>query len=413
MSLPRRGRATGEVLAALEALRANDVDWRHGRAWSLAYFAGDEVLELAKEAYARYSSENALNTDAFPSLRKMQADVVAMIAGLMNGGESAAGFMTSGGTESLLLAVLAARERGRAERGIAQPEMVLPASAHAAFEKAAHYFGVHSVRVPVRDDFRADVAATAKAINANTVLVVGSAPQYPQGVIDPIEELAALAAAAGIGCHVDACMGGMVLPFLERLGQPIPRWDFRVPGVTSISVDLHKYGYTAKGASVILYRSKELRRHQTFVTRNWLGGTYGSSGVLGTKSGGSMAAAWAVLNHLGEEGYLRLAQSSRATALRLIDAIRKTDGLRVVGEPEATLVCFAGTEGVDTFAVGEKLAARGWVVDPQGPPPSLHATVNAVHAAVLDEFVAVLRAVVAEVRASGTAGRQGAYGTVE
>ncbi len=310
-------------------MRARDVDWRSGRAFSLAYFAGDEVLDLAKNAYARFSSENALNTDAFPSLRRIQGEVVAMTSGLLNGGESAAGFMTSGGTESLLMAVLAARERGRKERGVVAPEMVLPTSAHAAFEKGAHYFGVKSVRVPVRDDFRADVDATAKAINANTVLVVGSAPQYPQGVIDPIEALAGLAEQAGVNCHVDACMGGMMLPFLERLGEPIPRWDFRVPGVTSISVDLHKYGYTAKGASVIVHRSKELRRHQTFVTQNWLGGTYGSSGVLGTKSGGAMAAAWAVMNHLGEDGYLRLTRIARGTALRLADADPRDPGAEI------------------------------------------------------------------------------------
>ena len=413
MSLPKSGRPSDLVLSELERLREGDVAWRRGRAFSLTYFAGDEVLELAKNAYARFSSENALNTEAFPSLRRIQSDVVGMVAGLVHGGDSAAGFMTTGGTESLLLAVLAARERGRKERGIAAPEMVLPASAHAAFEKGAHYFGVKSVRVPVREDFRADVDATAKAINANTVLVVGSAPQYPQGVVDPIEALAALAEQVGVNCHVDACMGGMTLPFLERLGEPIPRWDFRVPGVTSISIDLHKYGYTAKGASVILHRSKELRRYQTFVTQNWLGGSYGSSGVLGTKSGGAMAAAWAVMNHLGEEGYLRLTRSARATALRLVSAIRETPGLRVLGEPQVTLVGFTGTDGVDACAVGRKLAARGWVLDQQGPPPSLHATVNAVHEGVLGEFITELRAAVASVRGSGAAGRASAYGTVE
>jgi glutamate/tyrosine decarboxylase-like PLP-dependent enzyme len=413
VSLPRTGAPADEVLSRLEAMRAKDVDWRRGRAFSLAYFAGDEVAELAKNAYARFSSENALNTDAFPSLRRIQAEVVEMVSALVNGGEAAAGFMTTGGTESLLMAVLAARERGRKERGISAPEMVLPTSAHAAFEKGAHYFGVKSVRVPVRDDFRADVDATAKAINPNTVLVVGSAPQYPQGVVDPIEALAGLAERAGICCHVDACMGGMTLPFLERLGEPIPRWDFRVPGVTSISVDLHKYGYTAKGASVIVHRSKELRRHQTFVTQNWLGGTYGSSGVLGTKSGGAMAAAWAVMTHLGEEGYLRLTRSARATALRLADAIRGMTGLRLLAEPQATLVAFTGTDGVDPFALGRSLAARGWVLDQQGPPPSLHATVNAIHERVLDEFLADLGSAVAQVRGRKDAAGASSYGTVD
>jgi sphinganine-1-phosphate aldolase len=413
MSLPPTGRAAAEVLAELEGMRAGDVDWRRGRAFSLAYFAGDEVLELAQRAYARFSSENALNTEAFPSLKRIQAEVVATIAGLVHGGGSAAGFMTSGGTESLLLAVLAAREHGRKERGIERPEMVLPASAHAAFEKGAHYFGVRSVRVPVRADFRADVDATAKAITPNTVLVVGSAPQYPQGVIDPIAELAELASAAGALCHVDACMGGMVLPFLERLGEPIPRWDFRAPGVTSMSIDLHKYGYTAKGASVLVHRTKELRRHQTFVTQNWLGGAYGSSGVLGTKSGGALAAAWAVLNHLGEQGYLELTRRSRATARRLIAALRATPGLRVLGEPDATLVAFAGEDGVDVLALGQALRARGWVLDAQGPPPSLHATVNAVHEGALDAFLADLAACVELARGRAEAGRAASYATVD
>ena len=413
MSLPATGRAAAEVLAELERLRANDVDWRRGRAFSLAYFAGDEVLELAQRAYARFSSENALNTEAFPSLRRIQSEVVGMVAGLVHGDDAAAGFMTSGGTESLLLAVLAAREHGRKERGIERPEMVLPASAHAAFEKAAHYFGVRSVRVAVRDDFRADLDATAKAITPSTVLVVGSAPQYPQGVIDPIEALAELAAGAGALCHVDACMGGMVLPFLERLGEPVPRWDFRVPGVTSISVDLHKYGYTAKGASVLLHRSKELRRHQTFATRNWLGGAYGSSGVLGTKSGGALAAAWAVMNHLGESGYLELTRRARATAVRLVAALRANPALRVLGDPQATLVAFTGADGLDAFALGEALRARGWVLDAQGPPPSLHATVNAVHERVLDEFLVDLEACVGAARERGAPGRAASYATVD
>ena len=228
-----------------------------------------------------------------------------MIADLLHGGPEAAGFMTSGGTESILLAVKAARTRGRA-RGITAPEMVLPTSAHAAFEKGAAYFDVRSVRVPVGADYRADPAAMAAAMTPNTMLLVASAPAYPQGVIDPVTEIAALAAARDINCHVDACMGGITLPMLERLGQAVAPFDFRVPGVTSMSVDLHKYGYTAKGASVILHRNKALRKDQTFVTDNWLGGLYGSSGVLGTKSGGPIAAAWAVLRYLGEDGYLRL-----------------------------------------------------------------------------------------------------------
>lgn len=398
-----------EILAELDALQVDDVDWHSGHAFSLAYFAGDEVYDLAKRAYTRYLSTNALNVGAFPSLRRLQNDVVATVTGWLHGDEQVAGFMTSGGTESLLLAVKAARERGR-QRGITSPEMVLPSSAHAAFEKGAAYFGVRSVRVPVASDFRADPAAMTAAITDNTVLVVGSAPQYPQGVIDPIEEIAALALAHGINCHVDSCMGGVTLPMLERLGYAIPPFDFRVPGVTSISVDLHKYGYTAKGASVILHRNRELRKHQTFVTDNWLGGLYASSGILGTRGGGPIAAAWAVMKYLGDEGYLRLTREAREATEALAAGLRLIPGVRVLAEPDTTLLAFTLTE-VDPFAVGNALHRRGWYVDQQKPPPSLHCTVNAVHPPVIPEFLGALREAIGEA-AGGSSSEQKAYGTL-
>lgn len=409
------GDATVEgVLAELDSLKARDVRWREGRAFTLAYHAGEDVDRLQKAAYAAFATENALNTDAFPSLRRIQADVVDTVNGWMHGGEDGAGFMTTGGTESLLMAVFAARERGRAERGVDRPRMVLPTSAHAAFEKAAHYFGVESVRVPVGADWRADADAMAEAVDDRTVLVVGSAPQYPQGVVDPIPEIAAIAAERDINCHVDACMGGVTLTFLERLGEDVPPWDLRVPGVTSISVDLHKYGYTAKGASVLLHRNKQLRRYQTFITDNWLGGLYGSSGIQGTKSGGSMAAAWAVMRFLGDDGYLRLTGQARRTALRIADAVEGIDGLSLLARPQTTLVAFgAADDAIDVFALADALWRKGWYVDRQGPPASLHCTVNAVHEAVVDEFLADLVTATSEVRAAAAAGSAGAYGTVE
>ena len=415
MVLPASGVDRDQLFRDLDAMKANDVRWRDGRAFTLAYCAGEDVVSVAEEAYRRFSSENALNTDAFPSLRRIQADVVAIVADWLQAGDEGAGFMTTGGTESLLMAVKGARERGRRERGIATPNVVLPTSAHAAFEKGCYYFGVESRRVPVGPDWRADVDAMAAAIDENTVLVVGSAPQYPQGVIDPIPAIAALAAERDINCHVDACMGGVTLTYLRRLGHDIPPWNFEVPGVTSISVDLHKYGYTAKGASVIVHRTKRLRGYQTFVTDNWLGGVYGSSGVLGTKSGGAMAAAWAVMHYLGDEGYLRLTAAARAACEQLADAVRATPELRVVAEPDATLLSFvaADPDRLDVFAVADELWRRGWYVDRQGPPPSLHCTVNAVHEGKIDSFVADLHAAIATVTAAGDHGDQGAYGTVE
>ena len=401
-----------EVLAEVSAIGQSDLRLKEGRAFSLAYYAGPEVQAVADQAYAMYGSTNGLNADAFPSLKKFQADVVATVNRWVHGDETSAGFMTSGGTESILLAVKAARERGRREFGITQPNVVLPTSAHAAFEKACYYFGLESRRVPVRADWRADVEATRQAIDANTVLIVGSAPQYPQGVVDPIVDLAAIARERNINCHVDACMGGVTLTFLERLGENIPLWDFRVDGVTSISVDLHKYGYTSKGASVIMHRNRQLRSYQTFVTDNWLGGFYGSSGVLGTKSGGPMASAWAVMNYLGDEGYLRLTESARATTRQLADAIEKTDGLLLRAYPDSTLLSF-GAQNFDVFAVADELAKTGWYVDRQAPPDSLHCTVNAVHHQVIEEFIVDLSHAVTKVRDAGSTGSVGAYGTIE
>jgi sphinganine-1-phosphate aldolase len=413
--LPAHGRPADEVLADLESFKAHDVRWRDGRAFTLAYNAGPEVLELQARAYEAYLAENGLNTDAFPSLARLQREVVATVAGWLGGDEEAAGFLTTGGTESLVLTVLAARERGRAERGEERPNMVLPASAHAAFEKGAFYFGVESRRVPVGPDWKADVEAMAAAADEHTVLFVASAPQYPQGVVDPVAEVAALAEERGVSCHVDACMGGVVLPFLRRLGEPVPPFGFEVPGVTSLSVDLHKFGYTAKGASVLVHRTKQLRRYQTFVTDNWLGGLYGSSGVLGTKSGGAWAAAWAVMQHLGDEGYLHLTRVARQATLELAAAVDATPGLVLRAWPESTLLAFGAVEPerLDVFAVADALWRRGWYVDRQGPPASLHCTVNAIHERLIPEFVAALRESVDEVLAASAHGDRGAYGTVE
>jgi glutamate/tyrosine decarboxylase-like PLP-dependent enzyme len=407
--------SSNEILSRLDELRSRDVRWREGRAFTLAYSAGPEVEALAADAHRRFATENALNTDAFPSLRTIQAEVVAFVGSWLEAGPDGAGFMTSGGTESLLLAVKAARERGRRERLITQPNIVLPTSAHAAFEKGCYYFGLESRRVAVGEDWRADVDAMADAVDDNTVLIAGSAPQYPQGVIDPISAIAEIAAERDINCHVDACMGGITLTYLRRLGYEIPPWNFEVPGVTSISVDLHKYGYTTKGASVLMHRNKVLRSYQTYLTDNWLGGLYGSSGIMGTKGGGPMAAAWAVMHLLGDEGYLRLTRSAKETCDRLAAILDSIPELTLRAQPEVTLIAFGATnpEAFDVFALADSLWRKGWYVDRQGPPDSVHCMVNAVHASHLDEFEIDLRASVAEVATAGTTGDQGSYGTIE
>ena len=422
--LPDHGSEADAVLARMQELRVDDRDWRGGRVFSLVYSAGYQVHELLERAANLYSAENALNTMVFPSLGWMQNDIVTITTGLLGGdrmpegeGGGVRGFLTSGGTESLLQATKTARDWGRTRRGIDRPNMVLATSAHAAFEKAAHYFDVESRRIAVRSDFTADVDAMADAVDDDTVLMVGSAPSYPQGVIDPIPTLAAIAADRGVLCHVDACLGGFILPFLDRLGYQTKAWDLSVPGVTSISADLHKYGYASKGISVILYRTPELARLQPFITSNWLGGLYGSPSMAGTRPAGPIAAGWAVLQYLGMDGYLRLAEDTHAAATAAKATITGTPGLALRGSPDATVFAFGGDPDdgrIDTFALGDALAERGgWFFDRQSPPDSLHATVHAGHRAVIDELCADLTAVTGELLVSGKRAedRSTTYGT--
>jgi glutamate/tyrosine decarboxylase-like PLP-dependent enzyme len=417
VTLPREGLTQGEIVETLTAMRAGDARWQDGKTFGMVYDAGPEVHAVVEAVAQLFLHDNALNTQAFPSLARIQSDVVRITADLLHGDAGVAGFMTSGGTESILCAVKAARERGREERGITEPEMVVAASAHAAFHKAAHYFGIRLHKVPVREDWRADVDAMATLVGPDTVLVVGSAPQYPQGVIDPIPELAALAADVGASFHTDACMGGFLLPFMEELGHDVPPWDFRVEGVTTISADLHKLGYAPKGASVVLHRSKDLRRYQTFVFDDWLGGFYASSGLQGTRSALPMATAWATLHNLGREGYLRLTQETVETRARMVEGIRAIEGLTVLGEPEAQCVAMATAPGyedqLDVFAVGDALLARGWFHDRQKPPDSLHSTVSAGNAPVIEQYLADLAACVREVGGTRLTDRSTSYATLE
>lgn len=411
MKLPEHGRPRDDILAELDAMRADDKDWRGGRCFGLVFSAGSDVEDVAREAMVRFMSENALNPLAFPSVGRLQHDVVDAVAAMVHGGEDAAGFMTSGGTESILLAVKAARNRAAVERGITEPEMVVAESAHAAFHKAGGDFGVAVRKIPVRADWTADVDAMADAVSDHTVLVVGSAPQYPQGVMDSIPELAALAASCGANLHVDACMGGFLLPFMERLGHEVPPWDFRVAGVTSISVDVHKLGYSPKGASVLVHRDAELRKHQVFVFDDWLGGFYASPGMAGTRPAGPIAAAWATMQYLGLDGYRRAVEVTLDAARRLVTGVGAIPGLTVLGEPIAHNLAISAEDPdrLDVFAVMDALAERGWHLDRQAPPDSLHATVAVGNAAHIDEFLADLGDAVPKVGAKRTADRSTDY----
>jgi len=412
VALPEQGMSEADILTALNVKRGRDARWQDGRTFGMVFDGGESVRAVSESVASMFLHENALNTAAFPSLGEIQSEVVAACADLFHGAPEGAGFMTSGGTESVLMAVKAARDRARSERGVTAPEMVVAESAHAAFHKGAHYFGVKVHKTPVRADFRADLDATAALVNTNTVLVVGSAPQYPQGVIDPIPELAAIASRVGASMHVDACMGGFVLPFMEMNGETVADWDFRVPGVTTISADIHKLGYAPKGASVLLHRNKELRRYQTFVFDDWLGGLYASPAMQGSRPGLPMATAWAVMHHLGISGYRQLTRVAIETTRHLVSGVRAVPQLSVLGEPDAHVFALSSTE-LDVFALGDALHRRHWHLDRQKPPDSLHATVSAGNAPVVDEFLRDLAASVTEVSDAVADDRGTEYATLE
>ncbi|MBL9007495.1 MAG: aspartate aminotransferase family protein [Myxococcales bacterium] len=408
--LPEQGLDRDAILAELHALREKDVRWHDGRTFSLVYHVSDDHTELLRQAHAVFFSENALNPGAFGSLRQLETQVIAMACDLLGGGPDAVGSMTSGGTESILMAVKTYRDRARArspERFIdGPPEIITPTTVHPAFDKAGHYLGVKILHVPVGPDFRVDVAAVQAAITPRTIALVGSAPAYPQGVVEPIEALSDLALAHGLGLHVDACVGGFFLPFARELGHPIPPFDFRVPGVTSISADLHKYGFAAKGASTILYRDGDLRRFQFFVYTDWPGGIMASTTMAGTRPGGPIAAAWAAMMSLGRSGYLRNADLVMRTTARFLAGIRAIPGLRVLGEPAIGVFAFTADE-LEIFAIADAMETRGWHIDRQQRPDCIHLMINPNHAAIVDEYLRDLADSVAFVRAHPELGSQG------
>lgn len=407
MKIPETGTRAEELAARMRAYREGDATTTDARLFSLVYFSRPDVLAVAKEAYLSFFSENALNPMAFPSLRRMESEVVSMTLDLLHAPAGAAGTMTSGGSESLLLAVKTARDWARATRPeIAQPEMVLPVTAHPALLKAAHLAGVKPVLVPTRASHAVDTEAAANAMTDRTILLVGSAPQYPHGVVDPIAELGKLAKDRGILCHVDACVGGFVLPWIERLGRPVPPFDFRVEGVTSMSCDLHKYGYAAKGASTVLYRTRELRKHQFFVSGDWPGGLFGSPSILGTRPGGAIAAAWAVMSYLGAQGYRALTERALEATAGIVACVERTPGLHVIGEPVGPILAIGGDASLDLYTLADAMAARGWHLDKQQRPASLHLTVSPGHAEALPAFERDLLACAASARDAMARGEQ-------
>jgi sphinganine-1-phosphate aldolase len=389
--LPKQGIAWDRLDTMLDEARAHDVDWRNGRIGVYIHYAGDDVVEVAKKAYLKYFSENGLGPKAFPSLARFESEVVGMALNLLGAGPDAAGAMTTGGTESIFLAVKTARDWARKHRpGLRNPEIVAPYSAHPAFNKAADFMGLRVKRVPITKDFLADPAAMEAALGPDTVMMVGSAPAFPHGVVDPIPELGEVAERTGVWLHVDACVGGFFAPFARKLGVPIPAFDFSVPGVRSITADLHKYGYTAKGASTVLYRDRESFSLQAYEFDDWPRGKYFTHSLVGTRAGGAIAAAWAVMNYLGEDGYMRVTKRVLATRQAIADGVCQL-GFEVWGNPLLSILAY-GSSREDIYAVADRLGEKGWFVGRLAEPRGIHLMLNLTHEPVVDRYLADLAA---------------------
>jgi sphinganine-1-phosphate aldolase len=409
-ALPEHGVPAQQVLEELRGLRAGDLPTHGGKLFAYVYDPAVEGLDdLAMSAYAISAHVNGLDPTAFPSLLATENALVAAAARVLGAGPGTdapdvVGSVTSGGTESLILAVKSARD---ASPDIATPRLVVPVTAHAAFAKAAHYLGVALDLVPVDPvTFMPDPAAMAAAITDDTVLVACSAPSYAHGVVDPVTEIAAIASARGKRCHVDACFGGWALPYLRRVGVEVPDFDFSVPGVTSVSVDLHKYAYCPKGVSVLLHRDPSLRLPQYFAFADWPGYTMINPVISSTRSGGPIAAAFATMRHIGDDGYVTLATQTRDAVRGLADAVKGIDGLRLLVPPNYTVVCLTSDDPeLDLFVLADELAARGWHTQPQLPyadlPASVHLTVTASVAPQVGAFAGALADAVAAARELG------------
>lgn len=404
MPIPEKGLPAQEILDQLESFKATDLPWRTGKVMAYNYLASKEAEELTKQAFMAYLGENALDPSAIKSVLKVETEVVRMVADLLRGGPEVVGNFTSGGTESILLAIKTYRDRARALKPhIKEPEMILPISAHGAFFKAGKYFDVKPVVMPIDPQtFLVDPEEVKKAITPNTIMLMGSAPGYGQGVIDPIEALGKIALEHDLGLHVDGCVGGIQLSFMRDMGYTVPDFDFTVPGVTSISTDMHKYGYAAKGASIILWKDKSYRKFQIFATAASTTYAIVNSVVMSTRSGGSAAGAWAILHFLGKEGYRKIFKEVMDATTRLIEGINATGDLRVLGKPDMCMFSFA-SDTINVFQLADEMVTEGWYIQPQlstpYSPPNLHISVNASTLPMVEPFLAALPGAIAATKA--------------
>ncbi|MBN1538368.1 MAG: aminotransferase class V-fold PLP-dependent enzyme [Anaerolineales bacterium] len=379
--LPAVGHSRQEIVKEMEELFAREEPrWREGKVSGAVYHGDENHIEFQNQIYSINSQSNPLHFDVWPSATKFEAEIVSMTAHMLGAGltqDEIVGTVSSGGTESIMLAMKTYRDWARDKKEIAEPEMIVPTTAHAAFDKASQYFNIKMIRIPVKDDFRADVEATRAAITGNTIVIVGSAPPFPHGIIDPIQELSELAQSHDIGFHTDACLGGFLLPWAEKLGYPVPPFDFRLPGVTSMSADTHKYGYAAKGTSVVLYRGREMRHYQYYVTTEWPGGLYFSPTFAGSRPGALSAACWAAMLSMGEQGYLNAARGILETAAKIKQGIKKIPGVKVLGDP--LFVIAIASDDLDIYAVSDVMTQKGWSLNGLQLPPAIHIALTQRH----------------------------------
>ncbi|MCU1390727.1 MAG: Pyridoxal-dependent decarboxylase [Ilumatobacteraceae bacterium] len=383
-TMPETGVPRAEILDELRQMSSEeDAKGDSGRVSGSIYSGDHDHYHFLTEAFGYYAHSNVLQRDMYPSATKMESEIIAMTADMLHGDVSpdgdVGGLVTSGGTDSLVTAMLTYREWGRRAKGIERPHIIMPVTAHPAHDKGMHYFGIDVVKAPVTADFVVDVDFVREHIGPNTVALVGSAGTYPHGLIDPIPELGRLAIEHDLGLHVDGCLGGFIIPWAEDLGYPLPPFDLRVPGVTSISADTHKYGYALKGSSVLLFRPKALRRQQYLVVDGWPGGNYASPSMGGSRSGGLIAATWASMLNLGKAGYRAIAADIFRTAVEIKAAVRSHPELTLIGDSLFNVAFRAtpapdgtGRDAIDIYHVNDALADRGWRMNALQLPPALH-----------------------------------------
>ncbi|OKP09942.1 Sphingosine-1-phosphate lyase [Penicillium subrubescens] len=404
LSLPKEGWDLERIEAELEDLRNLDhTRWEDGRVSGAVYHGGSELLEMQTQAIGKFSVANPIHPDVFPGVRKMEAEIVAMILNAFNGPDDGAGVTTSGGTESIIMACLAAREKAAAERGITSPEI----TAHAAFFKAANYFKIklHLVSCPA-PEYKASVPEIRRLINRNTVLLVASAPNYPHGIVDDIPRISALATEHGIPLHVDCCLGSLIIAFLKKSGFPSPYekeggFDFRQPGVTSISVDTHKYAFAPKGSSVLLYRNRSYRNYQYFLLPDWTGGAYASPSMAGSRPGSLIAGSWATLMRIGEAGYINSCQQIVGAAKKFETTILTNPVLNshigIIGHPLASVIAFTSRNNeLETYDIADAMDARGWHLNSLQSPPAIHCAFTLPTAEAIDSLISDLIEVITE-----------------